>query len=195
MRIKNKKATTLAEAIVVMLIIVTGVTWMYNIYTKSINISNSVNNKIQAIQIARQWIEAMINIRDTNWQIFSSDYNNCWNSLNYNSWCIWTTDNKMWAWSYINYKDSFNRWNLWAKTTWTFWTDYINNFRVLLDDKWIYTQSWTTTELKPIFTREIKISYPETHKMKVTSLVQWVDSSSSKPHKVEIDQILTNWKK
>jgi hypothetical protein len=30
--------------------------------------------------------------------------------------------------------------------------------------------------------------------MKVISLVQWVDSSSTTPHKVELEQILSNWK-
>jgi hypothetical protein len=61
---------------------------MYQIFTNSSHLSNSTTNKIQAIQIAKQGIEAVTNIRDTNWLRFSSDYPNCWNAYNYNNNCI-----------------------------------------------------------------------------------------------------------
>jgi hypothetical protein len=60
-------------------------------------------------------------------------------------------------------------------------------------------------DLKPIFTREIKIEYIDTNldlssnendeKIKITSLIMWIDNSSTKPHEVELEQILSNWKK
>jgi hypothetical protein len=31
--------------------------------------------------------------------------------------------------------------------------------------------------------------------MKIISLVQWIDSSSTTTHKVELEQILSNWEK
>ena len=205
---KSKKATSIVEAIVVILIVVTWVTWMYSIYSESIKLSNSTTNKIQAIQIARQGIEAFTNIRDTNWQIFSWDYTNCWNVLNYDSACIWdmTTNYDIWSWSYIIYVDSENKWLLESNTTDNFWSwTYIDDFKVQKDSLWIYTQSWLV-DFNPIFTREIKVDYIEDtnldldtnsndEKMKITSLVQWVDSSSSNVHKVELGQILSNWKK
>jgi len=81
--------------------------------------------------------------------------------------------------------------------------------KVWIDSDWFYTQSWAIKEITPIFTREIKIEYIDDgrtpnefsikptneQKMKIYSIVQWVDSSSSKPHKVEFSTILTNWKK
>lgn len=205
---KNKKATSIVEAMVIMLIVVSWVTWMYSIYNESIKLSNSTENKIQAIQIAKQWIEAFTNIRDTNWIIFPSDYKNCWNTMNYNPACIWDPDptNKITnSLSYIIFQNNLNRWELLNKTSDNYWSGtYINDFRVWFDDKWIYTQSWITDILKGNFIREIKVSYlndswavwdENDNKIKVISLVQWVDSASKLPHKVELEQILTNYKK
>jgi len=214
MKIKNKlNATSIVEAIVILLIIVSWITWMYNIYTKSIKLSNWITNKIQAIQIAKQWIEAMTNIRDTNWLLFSSDYDNCWNVLNYQSWCIWdnwsdwdatTFDIKNWS-RYIIYLDLDNRWILDKKNSSTFWVStYNQDFKVWLNN-WIYTQSWATEETNVLFTREINISYlqidwttpwDETDpKMLIKSIVQWTDNSSTSVRRVEMEQLLSNWKK
>lgn len=205
----NKKATSIVEAMVIMLVVVTWVTWMYNIFSKSTDLSNTTTNKIQAIQIATQWIEAVTNIRDTNWLLFSSDKENCWNTLNYNALCIWWTGDNSYKiinnWRYKVYRDGFDRWVL--NTSWIL-TDYTDSFyrdyyRVWLFN-WIYTQAWVTDNLRPLFTREIKINYLQADwitawdefspKMKVTTIVSWVDNTSAVPHKIEIEQILSNWK-
>ena len=202
----TKKATSIAEALVVMLVITSWVTWMYNIYMQSVRLADYTANKIQAIGIAREWIEAMTNIRDTNWLFLWSDYINCWNTLNYNNLCIWDSSNSTDIpvnGSYIIYKNSNNRWYLSWATTWNYSIpDYRNSHKVWLDSDWFYTQSWIVTEIKPLFTREIKIYYIDTNsnwidsndeKMKITSLVQWVDSSSTSPHKVELTTVLSNY--
>lgn len=207
---KIKKATSIVEALIVMLVIVTWVTWMYNIFIKSTDLSNSTTNKVQAIQIASQWIEWIINIRDTNWLIFSSDYKNCWTTLNYNSSCIWWDGDNSYKiqnnWKYIIYQNSDNRWELSSTGVTTDYTspDYRNFFKVWLNN-WIYTQTWVIDNLKPLFTREIIIKYLQADwitawdetspKIKIISLVQRVDKTSIKPHKVEVEQILSNWKK
>lgn len=203
----NKKATSIAEAMISMLIIVTWVTWMYKVYISSVRLEESINNKIIAMNIAREWIEAMINIRNTNWIIFSSDTSNCWNTLNYNSLCVWntTTTNDIIQWTYKIYKDSNDRWKLTSTTSWTYNTlSYRTEHRVWIDSNWFYTQTWTLDNLTPLFTREIKIEYLEDtnwidainsndEKMTVTSLVQWLDNSNNSIHKIELIQILSNW--
>ncbi len=204
----NKKATSIVESMIVMLIIVTWVIWMYNIYIKSTQLTQSVESKIKAIHIATQWIEAFTNIRDTNWLRFSSDYANCWNTLNYNSACIWASDNlhMIGSWSYKIYSTNNNKWYLSELSSNTFWSGtYISDFQVWLNSKWIYNQTWSLNNLKPIYTRELKISYLQADwtniwtssdpKIKIISIVQWVDRISTKPHKIEIEQILSNWKK
>lgn len=196
----NKRATSIVEAMIVMLIIVTWVTWMYKLLSESNKLTVSVKNKIQAVQIARQWIEWFTNIRDTNWLLFSSDYSNCWKTYNYNSDCIWDSPTA----SYIDetkkfkiYLNNEDRWELdfpsiSINTSYEDVT-YRNYYKVWLSN-WIFTQSWWTLDTKPLFTRELKVEYPSTSSMKITSIVQWSDSSSKVPHKLELEQTLTNWK-
>jgi len=204
----SKKATSIVEAMVVMLIVTIWVVWMYKIFFNSSSLIDSTKNKIRAMSIAREGIEAMTNIRDTNWLTLWSDYKNCWNTYNYNSACVWNTTNTdipNWSWWYIIYKDTDNRWELKNYTTWNYTTStYRNNYKVWLSWSWFYTQTWTTTNLKPVFTREIKINYIDTNwttppdsndeKMKITSLVQWSDRSSKNVHKIRFEKILSNWK-
>ncbi len=203
-KLKNK-ATSIVEAMIVMLIIVTWVTWMYQLLSESNKLTVSVKNKIQAVQIARQWIEWFTNIRDTNWLLFSSDYANCWNTYNYDSDCIWdntTTNDIKSTDTYKIYLNNEDRWVLkedtWVSTFNYSDTDYRNFFKVSLNTNWIFTQTWWI-DTKPLYTREIKIEYPNTwssndSNIKITSIVQWADSSSTVPHKLEIEQTLTNWK-
>ena len=201
----SKKATSIIEAMVVLLIVVTWIIWMFQVFWNSQKLSASTANKIQAIQIAREGIEAMKNIRDTNWILYSSDTKNCWNVLGYNNSCVW--DNKtitdVWSWSYKIYKNLDNKWYLSEKTTSdTKYTEanYRNEMKVWLDSDWFFTQTWAMIEIKPLFTREIVISYPDTgnsndEEMEINSIVYWKDLSSNRPHKVQFKAILTNWKK
>jgi len=198
---KSRKATSIVEAMVIMMIITTWVVWVFTIYNNSRKLSDTTKHRIEAIEIAREGIEAMKNIRDTNYLVFGSDTVNCWNTLNYNGTCVWdnTTTTDIISWSYKIYQDNTsNRWLLSGAITWIYSNPtYRNNFIVKKDVNWFYTQSGWTVDLKPIFTREIQISYPSNDsnqpKMNVKSLVQWADSSGT--HKVDLDLELNNWKK
>jgi len=207
----DKKATSVIEAMVVLLIVISWVVWMFQVFWNSQKLSTSTTNKIQAISMAREGIEAMKNIRDTNWILFSSDTTNCWNVLNYNSACVWATSpatsTDIPTWSYKIYQKANNRWYISKKTahvdsfknSW-----YRSIFKVWLDSNWFFTQSWAVSEIKPLYTREIKINYLKANntpwnsnhpKMQIKSIVWWKDLSSNEPHKVEFTSILTNWKK
>ncbi len=212
----NISGTSIVESMIVMLIIVTGITGMYSIFTQSQRLSETTWNRIEAIQIAREWIEAFTNIRNTNWILFAADYKNCWNTLNYNNACIWDVastdiaDNG----SYIIYQDSNNRWVLAPETTWNYSdSTYRDDFQVFQYNHnspytWLYTQSGSVNEIEsmnPVFTREIQIEYIEDtnwlwwitsddEKMRITSRVEWLDSAKSTPHSIELETILTNWK-
>ncbi len=199
--IKNKIATSIIEAMVVMLLVVAWITGMYNLFFKSIKLSDWTENKLHAIQIAKQGIEGFTNIRDTNYLRFSSDTENCWNTLNYDGSCIWannTTHEIVDDWIYKIYREN-NEWKLEKVSSISWDYKYYNHnyrtlFKIWLDSNWFYTQNWWT-ELKPLFTREIKTDYDWNDKLEVTSLVQWVDSSSKEIRKVELNKVLTNWKK
>ncbi len=205
---KNKKATSIIEAIIMILILLIGILWLFNIYTKSEQLSLSTKYKIQAIEMAREWIEAMENIRNTNWILLWADQANCWNTLNYDNWCVWNTSpKKISSWLYKIYTDTKWKWILEKSSLTT--KDYKNSnyrnfFRINKDSKWLYTQSWWTTFM-PIFTREININYKDTNwdwnnndkdnEMNINSIVMWEDSHWSWAHIVDLNSSLTNWKK
>jgi len=202
-----KKATTIAEAMIVLLIIVTGVTWMYNIYTNSIKFASSQELKLDAISIAKEGLEWFNNIRDTNWLLYLWNKENCWNTLNYSSDCILKT------WNYYiknnqNYKIytwTNNRWFLSEVNSIDFTnTTDRNNIKIWLDSNNFYTQSWSIKDNNHLFTRILHTQYIDTNsdtitdhsyqKILVTSTVKWKDNSSSEEHEVKLSKIFSNWK-
>lgn len=199
-KIKNIHWTTIVESIVVMFIIVIWVTWTYSIYTKSQNLINTTKNRLIATQIAREWIEAVMNIRDTNWKILWANTANCWMTKNYDSNCITNNNKNFTSWSYIAYIWPNNRWYLTQTTTWNFSNPtYRNTHKINLDSNWLYTQSWWISMKNPLYTREIRLTpywwIPPT-KYKVESIVRWTDSSkNSWNFEIKLETELTNWKK
>jgi len=51
---KIKKATSVIEAMIIMLIVVNGVVGMYSLYNRSQKLSIATKNRIEAIQMARE---------------------------------------------------------------------------------------------------------------------------------------------
>lgn len=204
---KETKATSIIEAMVVMLIVVTSTVGIYQVYINSQKLQISTGNRITAIQIAREWIEIIHNIRDTNAMLFSADLSNCWNILNYNWTCIGSTtttyDIKNNT-SYIAYKDGDNKWKLTEKPTWSYTNaTYRDDFRIKKDTQWFFSQSgWT--DFMPVYTRELSISYIDTNwawwatsddeKMNISSIVRWADSSKTWFYEIKLNTILSNWK-
>ncbi|HCW32482.1 TPA: hypothetical protein DGH83_03240 [Candidatus Peregrinibacteria bacterium] len=52
------------------------------VVSMSISATNDGENQIMAYNIAREGVEAIRNIRDTNWLKFPGDHLNCWDTLN-----------------------------------------------------------------------------------------------------------------
>lgn len=217
---KSLRATSIIESIVVLIIVVTGIVGVYNILIASQRLSNSTADRIEAIQIARDGLEAFTNIRDTNWILFAADYENCWNINNYNNSCVgdsttvtnrilpfntWSPATRRW---YYVYKNPSNQFELGfhdmplAQYTYDDIT-FRGNFTVSTDSNGFYTQSWWTDTL-PLYTRYLNIEYQDTDggwidersedALNITSIVEWYDPASRAPRKVEIDTVLTNWK-
>jgi hypothetical protein len=210
---KNIVWTSIIESLVIMLIVTLWVVWMYDVFSSSRKLSQATKYRIEAISIAREWIEAISNIRDTNALLFASDLENCWNVLNYNSACIWDTTelydidkNGL----YIMFQDIDNRWKLEDRSgsitwTWYFSAWYKTNFQVRKDTRWLFTQSGGV-DFYPIYTRELRFQYLDsstslpvstsnTDKVRVFSRVQWTDTSSKKVYEIELTTLLTNWRK
>lgn len=179
----TQRASGIIEAMVVLLLLTVWITWVYSILSSSQKLSNSTALRIEAIQIARDGLEAMTNIRNTNWIEFWGDVRNCWNTWNYDEnsppWisCIW---DDAWSSSRISHSDLESLIISRDTLTWKFMIDrkdrlsgdftnstYRENFWVLIDQKGFYTQTWSLTppewssynSLWRIFTREIRIDY------------------------------------
>ena len=203
------KATSIIEALVVLLVVVSGIVGVFGLLNASQGLADSTSSRIEAIQIARDGLEAMTNIRDTNSQLFAADLKNCWNVLNYNNACI---GDDTWSYDIIH---TGNQWLTLSKNAnnqfiisvennswWYNDTNYRNNFRVNQDTKGFYTQNWGA-EFFPVFTREIQVNYlnadnsvwdSNSPKMQVTVLVQWNDIVANNLRKLEMSTVLTNWR-
>lgn len=211
---KNKLALSITEAMVVLLVVTLWLVWAYSVLTRSFKVTTNLSNKITAIQIAREGIEALQNIRDTNWLLFPLNKKHCWITENYKDSCFVDEDwSKSYEYqikddmSYKIYKNESWRWFLESNdnefTKWYLDQNYRDFYQVNMDENWLYTQSWGTSFL-PTFTREIITNYenwiPDDSNtldwwIKVTSIVRWMDNSTTFPNEVILETIMTNYKK
>lgn len=188
-------ASSIIEALIVLLIVTMGIVGVFSILRSSLQLSESTSNRIEAIQIARDGLEAMTSIRDTNWLLFAADYENCWDTLNYDSRCFTDPANSAFITpgSYTLSKNpSTNQFELTPQSTYGSFPD--TNYRVARDSLWFYTQSGGTNIL-PIYTRDIQVSYPAADTMQIIASIRWKDSVTSEPRKLDVPLSLTNWKK
>lgn len=174
---KSLKATSIVESIVVLLIVVTGIVWVFWLLKSSQELANSTANRIEAIQIARDWLEAFTSIRDTNWILYWADAKNCWNTFNYDSSCIWDHSSSVWYpnSTYINhtwvvgftlYRNVNNQFEIRKRNSNNenfSDPDYRNRFWIRKDTNGFYTQQgwslYTANGSEPLYTREIRINY------------------------------------
>lgn len=179
---KSLAGTSIIESIVVLLVVVIWITWVYKLLFASQQLANSTAQRIEAIQIARDGLEAFTNIRDTNWLIYAGDYENCWNVLNYTPTCIWNdgiaTRIRWWRLGpdtrkFIIYKDPItHKFMLEDRLDDPTWFDYTNDtagedyrefYRVWKDAQWFYTQGTSiSTDITPIYTRTLQTDYIDT---------------------------------
>lgn len=204
MFIRFQRGNSIIEVIVVITILTIGIVGTYNIINNGQKLSSTAENRIKAINIAREWLEAVENIRDTNWIKFSSDYDNCWKVKDYNINCIGVPGKEFTSGSYILIQSG----SLWTLSGTiipsTTYTTYLGQFPIFLDNNSLPMSignntpcsSFQTRNCKTIFTREIQISHPDATHMKINSIVKWVDSSLiTGPHMINFETILTNWKR
>lgn len=205
----NNKWNSIIEVVLVIVIITFWLIWAFEILGSWQRLAWTSENRVKAINIAREWLEIIQNIRDTNWIKFSSDYKNCWNTKDYSASCIWSNvaANRIWSWSYKLYQ-SWAIWYLsWVTTppttdSWFLSTYSINLTSSGLTDQinTISTPCWVSNPVscKSVFAREITISYPSSNsvsweKMEVHSIVKWLEPGTW-IKSIDLQETLTNWK-
>lgn len=110
---KNNRGETIAETIIALSILAIGITLSATLMANNLRNMNVSKNRVVAVNIAREGIEAMRNVRDTNWLKFSGKRRICWNhkpGSNPSESC--EGSNPILAGNYITYKDENHRWRL-----------------------------------------------------------------------------------
>ncbi len=213
---RKTSGSTLMEVIAVLGIVSLGVISAYSIIGSWRKLSAHTENTIKAINIARDGMEGLIVIRNTNWVKFSSDRTNCWNTLNSNVNCIgnpFPSAAQIGTGSYIIYNEA-GIWTLSGivadtlapEDSKTNWTGYRSKYKVFIDGEGYASQTGTyATECKwatstgciSRFARELYINYTGTGIMNISSIVKWYDQAftgSAVYKQVILNTELTNWK-
>ncbi len=166
---------------------------MFSTVIWGIYFAKDSENRIKAINLAREWIEWTISLRNTNWLRFSSDQANCWKILDYNSSCIgaggWTLITTR---SYV-IENQNGAWYLSGTITWSWLWVNTDGYYVasgVTAGEALCTIS-KTTDCRSPFSRLIKITLTGPNTMSVTSVVDWFEHRAQK---VVLTTTLTNWK-
>ena len=77
----KKKGETLIEIVMSLGVLTIGIMLASTIMGSSIRNLNASKNRVIAVNIAREGLEAMRNIRDTNWMRYNSMKRDCWNHM------------------------------------------------------------------------------------------------------------------
>lgn len=190
----NRRGSSLIEIMAMIAILGLALTAVFATVVSGMRFASDSENRIKAINLAREGIEGMTNLRNTNWFRFSSDRTNCWRSKDYTSSCIGKSDPsmKLWEWTYI-IKNTNGAWYLESGMGTSSW--------LLIDSNGFYYATWAlsgvacnasrTTDCISPFTRTITLSNVTDSWVTVQSRVDW---NQHGPQKVILETSLTNWK-
>lgn len=78
----NKKAFSIIEVMIVVLIIWTWLIWVFTMIGNSYSFLTDIKSKLTALNLARWWVEWVFNVRNTNWQRWWWKKDQCWLKIN-----------------------------------------------------------------------------------------------------------------
>lgn len=194
----NRHGSTIMEIMVMIAIMWLAITAVFSTVSSGIRYAKESENRVKAIALAREWIEWVTNIRNTNWLRFSSDRKNCWKTKEYASSCI--------GWGGIEYAP--RDYMLTNKNGAWYLDDNPSNFhsKLWIDAQWFYVS--TGASATPLcktnnsfrnclssFSRTIQISNKDwmdsNSGIIVRSTVEW---DEWRKDSVTLEALLTNWK-
>lgn len=202
-----RSGMSVIEVIVAVIILVLGIVGAYGLLDAGGRLATTTENRIKAVNIAREGLEVVENIRNTNWLKFASNYQNCWRVKDYNSTCLTNATLGFVDGSYTAYL-SGNLWYLSGTITPSAsFVPYKNQFPVFLSGSGLITQSGSASlpicaeavqsNCRTIFSREIKLTNANADTLEVESIVQWADNTrqGEGAREVRLSLTLTNWQK
>lgn len=205
---------------VVIVVVTAGIVWAFWVLSSGQKLAATTTDRVQAINFAREWVEAVKNIRDTNYFQYPANPTDCWIVKDYDC----TTSNKYQTWSYVLARKDFATWSspvikicdhCWylsgtnsvveTKPDNSNWdSTYRPKYALALDGSG-YTvtgsTSWsptmcrnsTSTGCLTQFTREIALKRVEDDTVEFSSYVHWRDTNGS-IMTVELPMTLKNWR-
>ena len=202
----NKSGATMLELAIMMAIMSLWITSVLSVMMSTWSFAKDTEDNIRATNLAREWIEWVINWRNTNWLRFSSDKTNCWMVVNYNSSCIGggNTNTTISSGSYLLYEKNgawFLSGSISLDNNWWNWSAYSQSYRVFLWSNGFFTQTGVTntklcssgqlTNCLTQFSREIQLNIINSWSMNIASIVRW---RGQKNHELKLQSTITNWK-
>lgn len=214
-RFTKRPAESLIEVIIAIFVVSLGAGTASTLIVNALQSNSFSRDNLIALNLAVEGIEAMRDIRDTNWLKFSFDRKNCWDLMPGTATC--DVNSKIKNDNYTVYLNVDYDWQLTPFGTTSplnldnFNGDAVNNYyklRILtsggLSEKKIYSSNETIEENPSTFTqlaqtdpfygrfyRMIQISNPDLNSMSVTSVVQW--KSQNVVHSITLSTLLTNY--
>lgn len=209
---------TLIEVMVVIVVVTAGIVWAFWVLSSGQKLAATTTDRVQAINFAREWVEAVKNIRDTNYFQYPANPTACWIVKNYNC----NTVSNYQTWSYVLGRKDFTGslsekicdhcWYL-SGTNSSIetkpipildWDVYRSTYALELDGGG-YAITGSTSGWKPMcrngtstwcltqFTREIALKRVESDTVEFSSYVHWRDANGS-IMTVELPMTLKNWR-
>lgn len=208
---------TLIEVMVVIVVVTAGIVWAFWVLSSGQKLAATTTDRVQAINFAREWVEAVKNIRDTNYAQYPANPTRCWMVQNYD--CI--SNNDYITWSYVLARKDFSTW--WTKICDHCW--YLSGTNSVVETKpdnsnWDSTYrpkyalaldgsgytvtgstSWsptmcrnsTSTGCLTQFTREITLKRVESDTVEFSTYVHWRDANGT-IMTVDLPMTLKNWR-
>ncbi len=188
------RGESLIESLIAIAIIVTSLAGIMALFSDNMKTNQSTKNRIVAINLAREGIEAVRYIRDSNWLIYSNNRRVCWNfnPTLVNPVCDTETNGMTDSPLLGNYNAVMDPVDFsWTLVRDTDSIDPDDNQLYLKDGFYQHDDTGTFTP----YLRQIQISYVEAgntketnNRMRVKSIVQWDDNK-----KIELETVLTDF--
>ena len=204
----NKKAMTIIEVMIAIFIFTLWLASVFMIISSAGNINNYNKDFIIASNLAREQVELMRNIRDTNykkfqkWNLLKPNTDNTANpdyNLVFKEWSFYKIENWAWIW---NFHIKSSTWNIISdfKSALKDSTNILKeNYRVCLDNNSYIYCTWWAWEKKTQFYKYLEIKkitksdWTEIQdSYKINSVVYW---NKKWIHKAEIPTILADYKR
>lgn len=194
--LKKQRGESIIESLIAIMIIMTSLVGIMVLFSGNIKANQSTKNRIIAINLAREGIEAVRFIRDSNWLIYSNNRRVCWNFNPTTSHLVCNSETNGMNDSPLN-----GNYNAILDPNNFKWSLKSDSDGIDLDDNQLYLKDGfyqhdsTGSAVFTPFMRQIQISYLDAgttqetnNRIKVVSLVQWDNNQ-----KIELEAILTDF--